>query len=68
VVLVAALLPGGAPVVAQQAPDPSDEFFDSTSVRDIRITMSDRDWSLLHDKYLENTKQSAGAATPSKKH
>jgi spore coat protein CotH len=55
VLLMATLAARSATFATPQPPDPSDEFFNPASLHDIRITMSDRDWSLLHDKYLDNT-------------
>jgi spore coat protein CotH len=56
-VLVAlVLLP--RPSVAQTA-DPSDPFFDDTVIHEIRLSVNTKDWKLLTDNWLDDTKYPA---------
>lgn len=54
--LVLVVLP--RPALAQAA-DPSDAFFDDTTIHEIRLSVNTKDWTLLTDNWLDDTKYPA---------
>jgi hypothetical protein len=54
IAFVAALLPGVSSAQTTVS-DPSDRFFDDGVLHDLRVTISERDWSTLKERYLEFT-------------